>query len=507
MRFLTLLLVTFYLVSAHAQQVGVNNPSPHPSSVLDIQSSSRGLLIPRMTKTQRNAIANPADGLMVYQTAPDSMGFYFFQNSWRFINAEGGGLPSSAIVLSDTYPNPNLQNSNFAYGGRVNFPGATLTSIFPVVNNIWQSLDTTVASYPPNGTTEALSTWADSVFILAGGFTGSNAGIPFFKFNPTTNRWSQLNTNIQANGAAAVRVGTKWVFFGGFAQFPSGNALPATIFDVGNYAITSSAALNDSARRFLTATAIGNNIYFWGGQGILGSSSTYVFGTGYKYDIVANSWAPMSLSGAPPSPRYFAGSIATGTDVVIWGGFNPSLSVLKTGSIYRTATNTWVAMSTTNAPATGTIDPAMAYYNGFVYIISGNETKRFDPVANTWTNMAPPPYTFNGQKFSYDGNGKIYVWGGARYFAAGAPANTGYVYDIASNTYTTITTTGAPSARAGSAICIGGANFLLVWGGSTSTGFNPTTAESLRTGGVFYINATNVLITQPLAPLYLYKKN
>jgi N-acetylneuraminic acid mutarotase len=441
---------------------------------------------------------------MVYQTGPDSMGFYFFQNNWRYINFDNPGVPSTAIVLSDTNPNQNLQNSNFTYGGQVNFPGATITSIFPVASNIWQSLDTTVANYPANGTAEALSTWADSVFIIAGGYNGSNAGIPFYKYNPTTNKWVQLNTNYQANGASAVRIGNKWVFFGGIAQLPSGNAMPATIFDVGTYAITSSAALNDSARRFHTATAIGNNIYFWGGRGIV--SSNYMYGTGYKYDLVANNWTPMATTGAPAA-RQFAGSVAAGTDVVIWGGYSPSLGFLNTGAIYRTATNTWVTMSATNAPTTATIDPAIAFYGSFVYIISGNETKRFDPVANTWTTMAPPPYAFNGQKFSYDGNGKIYVWGGARYFTAGAPVNTGYIYDIASNTYTTIPTTGAPSARAGSTVCIGGGNFLLVWGGSASTGFTPTTAESIRTGGVYYLNATNVSMTLPLAPLYLYKKN
>ncbi len=38
------------------------------SSILEVQSTTRGLLLPRMTKTQRNAISSPAAGLMVYQT-------------------------------------------------------------------------------------------------------------------------------------------------------------------------------------------------------------------------------------------------------------------------------------------------------------------------------------------------------------------------------------------------------------------------------------------------------
>lgn len=38
------------------------------SSMLDIQSTTKGVLVPRMTKTQRNAISSPATGLMIYQT-------------------------------------------------------------------------------------------------------------------------------------------------------------------------------------------------------------------------------------------------------------------------------------------------------------------------------------------------------------------------------------------------------------------------------------------------------
>jgi hypothetical protein len=38
------------------------------SALLDLNSTSKGLLLPRMTKAQRDAIASPADGLILYQT-------------------------------------------------------------------------------------------------------------------------------------------------------------------------------------------------------------------------------------------------------------------------------------------------------------------------------------------------------------------------------------------------------------------------------------------------------
>ena len=48
--------------------VGINIAIPNSSATLDITSTTKGFLPPRMTKTQRNAIASPATGLEIYQT-------------------------------------------------------------------------------------------------------------------------------------------------------------------------------------------------------------------------------------------------------------------------------------------------------------------------------------------------------------------------------------------------------------------------------------------------------
>jgi len=46
------------------------------SALLDIQSTTRGILLPRMTTTQRNAIASPATGLIVYDTTNNNLDYY-----------------------------------------------------------------------------------------------------------------------------------------------------------------------------------------------------------------------------------------------------------------------------------------------------------------------------------------------------------------------------------------------------------------------------------------------
>jgi hypothetical protein len=56
-------------------QTGIGTTTPNASSKLEIASTDKGLLIPRMTATQRSAIATPANGLLVYQTDSET-GFY-----------------------------------------------------------------------------------------------------------------------------------------------------------------------------------------------------------------------------------------------------------------------------------------------------------------------------------------------------------------------------------------------------------------------------------------------
>ena len=57
-------------------QVGIGTTTPNASSILDLTSTTQGMLPPRMTTAQRTAIAAPADGLMVYDTDLKSIFHY-----------------------------------------------------------------------------------------------------------------------------------------------------------------------------------------------------------------------------------------------------------------------------------------------------------------------------------------------------------------------------------------------------------------------------------------------
>lgn len=90
---LTILVLCFAVnISAYAQQnVGIGTNTPNTSALLDLTSTNKGLLIPRVTQTQRNNIVTPANGLLVYQT-DNTTGFYYYNgSSWQTIGTGGGG--------------------------------------------------------------------------------------------------------------------------------------------------------------------------------------------------------------------------------------------------------------------------------------------------------------------------------------------------------------------------------------------------------------------------------
>ena len=84
-RYITLIICALSL-SAHAQ-IGIGTTSPDASSVLDMTSTTQGVLIPRMTTTEREAIATPAIGLQVYDTDTLSVWTY---NGAAWTNGTGG---------------------------------------------------------------------------------------------------------------------------------------------------------------------------------------------------------------------------------------------------------------------------------------------------------------------------------------------------------------------------------------------------------------------------------
>jgi trimeric autotransporter adhesin len=97
-RISTTILLALFISLTVQSQVGIGTLNPDGSAMLDINSTSGGLLIPRLTTVQRNAIPSPAEGLIVYDKTLHT--FFFYENTlWNqyglgtnFGNGIGGQL-------------------------------------------------------------------------------------------------------------------------------------------------------------------------------------------------------------------------------------------------------------------------------------------------------------------------------------------------------------------------------------------------------------------------------
>ncbi|MGZ5134731.1 MAG: hypothetical protein ACXWCG_06265, partial [Flavitalea sp.] len=90
-----LLLNTSYLFS---QSVGIGTTNPNSDAQLDVSSTEKGILIPRLTSTQRNNIVRPTEGLMIYNTTTNNYNV-FDGSSWKAMQKE---LPAGIQLITDT---------------------------------------------------------------------------------------------------------------------------------------------------------------------------------------------------------------------------------------------------------------------------------------------------------------------------------------------------------------------------------------------------------------------
>ena len=77
-----------------ADNVGIGTTKPDPSALLELNSNSKGFLLPRMTETQRDAIKNPSMGLVIFQTDKAAGTYTFDGTAWQPSNARVGAASS-----------------------------------------------------------------------------------------------------------------------------------------------------------------------------------------------------------------------------------------------------------------------------------------------------------------------------------------------------------------------------------------------------------------------------
>ena len=201
-----ILLVLIGLLSSRVQgQIGIGTTTPHASSALDVSSTLKGFLPPRMTTAERDNISSPAAGLCIYNTSLNCLE-YFNGIGWSnkcagTFSPPGGGGPSSggtAVVSTWTSTigcsvgaGPNNSPAGIRKGGvnqtMVQGIPAPATATITLVANV-----TTVGTYNI--------------------FTNTVNGVTFSASGTFTNTGTANNTiTLTPNGTPALAGNYKWV--------------------------------------------------------------------------------------------------------------------------------------------------------------------------------------------------------------------------------------------------------------------------------------------------------
>lgn len=149
---LSLTFIILATLSSQAQ-VGINTASPNAGAALDVTSTDKGLLIPRVAST--GDVTSPTAGMMVYQTGAPA-GFYFYTTSWNLVGGSSGdNLGNHTATQNLNMGNNSITGAsnitaNYLVLPRTNFEITTLNNPSTTFSSISNSIIrfTVVSGYP-----------------------------------------------------------------------------------------------------------------------------------------------------------------------------------------------------------------------------------------------------------------------------------------------------------------------------------------------------------------------
>ena len=314
--------------------------------------------------------------------------------------------------------------------------------------------------------------------------------------------WRQLapaQTRRRSHVAVSDGIYEGFVVWGGFTQAVAGGAetLSGTgeRYDLDTDTWSPMSATNaPSARSLHTGVRhyAANQMIVWGGSG----TPAYL-GDGGRYDNDSNTWTPIPVSPAISARRYHT-AVVIGDEMIVFGGETSAGVYTGTGARYNLTTNTWTQLPIgPGSPGARAAHTAVASSNGKMIIWGGlnggvalNTGSLYDPVANTWTALstvgAPAARQSHYAVGTNQGDGKMLIWGG---IIGGTPVATGALYDVGTNTWGPLGAPLAPSARTGDTLTYVG-KYIVQWGGQTTGATYPSDAHTYDYVGNDWIPST-----------------
>lgn len=273
----------------------------------------------------------------------------------------------------------------------------------------------------------------------------------------------------------AIWTGSDMIIWGGGDLYNEGGISPFTTTLSRGYRYNPTQNLWDTVSNFNapidrfqhTAVWTGNNMVIWGGRKSNKNGTFTALNDGGALKYPANSWLGIS-SGL--TARYNHTAIWTGSEMIVWGGQSSVSTVLNTGGKYN-LTN-WSHVTTTNAP-TARIGHT-AVWSGTEMIVWGgtnsngsnfyNTGAKYNPATDTWTTIT----TTNAPTGRYNHSAiwtgtEMIVWGG---FGSGNYLFTGARYNPTTDTWTSISSPTNPIVARSKHTAIWTGTQMIIWGGT-----------------------------------------
>ena len=360
----------------------------------------------------------------------------------------------------------------------------------------WTATNTTNA---PTGRYFHTAVWSGTEMIIWGGLNGFGGNLNTGgRYNPSTDSWTATSTSgapVAREFHTAVWTGSEMIIWGGEGQegelnadwpynpnSPSGpTPTPVPYLNTGGRYnpstdswIATSTTTAPTGRYIHTTVWTGTEMIVWGGY----ANVTGITNTGGRYNPITDSWTATSTSNAPAG-RSLHTAVWSGSEMIVWGGGSCVLGCsLNTGGRYHPSTDSWIAASTTNAPAarfehtavwSGSEMIVWGGRDGFVYYDTGG---RYNPGTDSWTATSTTNASSARSTHAAVWTGsEMIVWGGYDGFTF---FDTGGRYNPLVDSWTATSTTGAPSARYyHTAVWTG--NEMIVWGGEDVNNSFPIT--------------------------------
>jgi hypothetical protein len=271
--FLLAITAVFTVVSSFSQ-VGIG--TTNPQSVLDVNSTTSGILIPRMTEAQRNTIPSPSESMLIYQNDNES-GYYFYESgSWLKLNH--GQIKASDVQFDNTAVSISDTNVQDAIETILNANDGYLEKITENSKSGYRIKGNDAASYGDIGN-EAVDLSFNNSPSSTKGATGDYVFAAGFKTEASGHRSAAFGNNTVSSGEHSFAAGVNTLSSGegSFAIGEGGTSSGAYSSSLG-YNNVSSGAYSFSAGYALTSS--GHASSSLGAENT--SSGSYSLSSGFK---------------------------------------------------------------------------------------------------------------------------------------------------------------------------------------------------------------------------------